>query len=205
MSEAEGLQNFLGKYLKWKVKLWCGVMLLKLDIQCMELEMEITNYQSYGKGDRYELLCDNEISFKYGEYINYSTKQGLLFSFEIENLEEKLSDFLGVKMKKREILNFIVPDFEFEFCPSHSMDEEECGGSESEISEAAVKWKVKLWCGVMTDNYFLTSFGESEARVLRDYLRLVIGKIDKNSAEIQEYIKAGLIWDYRAYLAENKW
>ncbi len=67
-----------------------------------------------------------------------------------------------------------------------------------------LKWKVKLRCGVMTDNYFLTSFGESEARVLRDYLRLVIGKIDKNSAEIQEYIKAGLIWDYRAYLAENK-
>ena len=49
MSEAEGLQNFLGKYLKWKVKLRCGVMLLKLDIQCMELEMEITNYQSYVK------------------------------------------------------------------------------------------------------------------------------------------------------------
>jgi hypothetical protein len=93
-------------------------------------------------------------------------------------------------------LDFIEPDFEFDFCPSNNKvkpDEYTYAVSKHEISLAIVEWKVNLWCEGLTDNYFSTSLDKEECKVLRDYLRLVMGKLDKDSIEIQEYVKAGFI------------
>ena len=57
-----------------------------------------------------------------------------------------------------------------------------------------MEWKINLWDGGLTDNYFSTTFDKNDLRVLRDYLRLVIGKLDKNSPEIKKYVDSGLIY-----------
>lgn len=99
-------------------------------------------------------------------------------------------------MKERETLAFIEPDFEFEFHPSYNLVESGeyfYAAPGHEMSVAIVEWKVNLWSGGLTDNYFSTSLNKAEMRVFRDYLRLVMGKLDKDSIEIQEHINAGLI------------
>lgn len=61
------------------------------------------------------------------------------------------------------------------------------------MSTPIMEWKVNLWSEGLTCNYFSTTFDKDEMRVLRDYLRLVIGKANIDNDDIKEHIEAGLI------------
>ena len=62
------------------------------------------------------------------------------------------------------------------------------------MSSTMMEWKVYLWNGGLTDHYFSITFYQDDLLVLRDYLQLVIGKLNKNSLKIKEYIDARIIY-----------
>ena len=61
------------------------------------------------------------------------------------------------------------------------------------MSAAIMEWKVRLWQDGLTDNYFSTILEKEYMRILRDYLRLVVGKLGKDSIEIRELVAKGII------------
>lgn len=172
-------------------------MWLKLDLKGMRIDLQIKRYQPFG-GENWDCQwCDVDCSFDFPGCISYSMHDAeVLLSCEIDTLESKLDAFINDRIKEKEMLSFIEPDFEFDFFPSYNMVEAgelEYAPPGHEMSAAIVEWKVNLWSDRLTKNYFSTTLYKNDVRVLRDYLRLVIGKFDKNGTEIQEYFKAGLI------------
>lgn len=172
-------------------------MWLKLDLEGMKLELQIKGYQPSNIENRNDQWCKVDFSFRFQECINYSRQDDEVFlSCEIETLESKLDDFIEDKIKEKETLDFLEPDFEFVFFPNYNKGESGAStyaAPEHEMSVAIVEWKVNLWCHGLTDNYFSNSLVKEECIVFRDYLRLVMGKLNKNSIVIQEYAKAGFI------------
>ena len=120
----------------------------------------------------------------------------VLLSCEVEELEAKLDDFINDKIIKSETLEFIEPDFVFEFQPGYNMVEAgvcSYAAPGHEMSAAFMVWKVRLWQDGLTDNYFSTTLEKEDMRILRDYLRLVVGKLGKDSIEIRELVAKGII------------
>lgn len=172
-------------------------MWLKLELCGMKLEFRVKGYQTSSKECWDYQWCDVDFAFRFLGCIDYSKQNDeVLLSCEIENLESEIDDFINNKIKEKKTMDFIEPDFKFEFRPSYNMVE---AGEyvyitpEYKMSKGVVEWKVFLWDDGLTDNYFSTILYKDDLRVLRDYLRLVIGKLNIDSFEIQEHIKAGLI------------
>ena len=105
--------------------------------------------------------------------------------------------FMSQFQYTRKTLQLIEPDFVFEFTPNNNRvhtEKTEYLTLENELSSTMMEWKVYLWNGGLTDHYFSITVYKDDLLVLRDYLQLVIGKLDKNSLKIKEYIDAGIIY-----------
>lgn len=172
-------------------------MWLKLDLKGMKIELQIKGYLPSDRENWDYQWCDVDFSFVFRGCIDYSRMDDeIILSCEVEELERKINDFIHNKITKRETLELIEPDFVFDFIPSYNMVE---SGEYTnvapghEMSTAIMEWKVNLWNGGLTDNYFSTALDKDDLRVLRDYLRLIMGKLDKDSDEIKAYANAGLI------------
>lgn len=172
-------------------------MWLKLDLEGMKVQLQIKGYQPSSRDYWDFQWCKVDFVFVFPGCINY-TKQDdeVLLSCEVEELESKLDDFINDKIIKSETLEFIEPDFVFEFQPSYNMVEAgvcSYAAPGHEMSAAIMVWKVHLWQGGLTDNYFSTTLGKEDMKNLRDYLRLVMGKLSKDSIEIRELVGKGMI------------
>lgn len=172
-------------------------MWLKLDLEGMKIELNIKGYQPSDNESWDYQWCDVDFSFMFPDCINYSKQDDeVMLSCEIETLESKIDDFINDRIKEKETLEFIEPDFAFEFTPSYNKVESgeySYAAPGHEMSTPIMEWKVNLWSGGLTCNYFSTTFDKDEIRVFRDYLRLVTEKANIDNDDIKEHIKAGLI------------
>ena len=173
-------------------------MWLKLDLEGMKIELQIKGYQPSDRDNWDYQWCSVDFSFVFPNCINYSkTDDEVMLSCEVEQLEKTIDDFINNRLVEKESIELIEPDFVFVFLPSYNMveaGEYTYAAPGHEMSSAVMEWKINLWDGGLTDNYFSTTFDKNDLRVLRDYLRLVIGKLDKNSPEIKKYVDSGLIY-----------
>ena len=99
-------------------------MWLRLDLEGMKVQLQIKGYQPSSRDYWDFQWCKVDFTFAFPECINY-TKQDdeVLLSCEVEELEAKLDDFINDKIIKSETLEFIEPDFVFEFQPGYNMEE----------------------------------------------------------------------------------
>ena len=172
-------------------------MWLKLNIEGMKIELQISNYQQSNKENWDDNWCNIDFSFVFQGCINYSGTSSVMLSDEVEELEKTITGFIDGKFKERKTLQLIEPDFVFEFTPNNNRvhtEKTEYLTLENEMSSTMMEWKVYLWNGGLTDHYFSITYYKDDLLVLRDYLQLVIGKLDKNSLKIKEYIDAGIIY-----------
>lgn len=172
-------------------------MWLKLNLNGMEIELQIKGYQPSNCENWDNQWCNVDFSFKFHNSINYSGTGEIMLSCEVEELERKIDDFINDRIPKREIFELIEPDFVFDFKPSYNLVEfGEClyASPGHEMSVPIMEWKVNLWNGGLTDNYFSTTFDKNDLTILRDYLKLIIGKFDKSDDEITAYFSAGVIY-----------
>ena len=172
-------------------------MWLRLDLEGMKVQLQIKGYQPSSRDYWDFQWCKVDFAFAFPECINY-TKQDdeVLLSCEVEELEAKLDDFINDKIIKSETLEFIEPDFVFELRPGYNKVEAgvcSYAAPGHEMSAAFMAWKVRLWQDGLTDNYFSTTLDKEDMRILRDYLRLVMGKLSKDCIEIRELVAKGMI------------
>ena len=172
-------------------------MWLKLDLEGMKVQLQIKGYEPSSRDHWDFQWCKVDFTFVFPGCLNYMKQDDeVLLSCEVEELEAKLDDFINDKIIKSETLEFIEPDFVFEFQPGYNMEEAgvcSYAAPGHEMSAAFMVWKVRLWQDGLTDNYFSTTLEKEDMRILRDYLRLVVGKLGKDSIEIRELVAKGII------------
>lgn len=172
-------------------------MWLNLDLEGMKIELNIKGYQPSDRVCWDCQWCNVDFLFVFSDCIKYSRKDDeVMLSCEIETLESMIDDFINDRTKEKETLELIEPDFVFVFIPSYNKvksEEYSYVTSGHETSAAMMEWKVNLWSGGLTCNYFSTTLDKDEMRIMRDYLRLVIGKTNIESDDIKEHIESGVI------------
>ena len=122
-------------------------MWLKLNIEGMKIELQISNYQQSNKENWDDNWCDIDFSFVFQGCINYSGTSSVMLSDEVEELEKTITGFIDGKFKKRKILQLIEPDFVFEFTPNNNrvhIEKTEFLTLENEKSSTMMEWKVYL-------------------------------------------------------------
>ena len=88
-------------------------MWLKLNIEGMKIELQISNYQQSNKENWDDNWCDIDFSFVFQGCINYSGTSSVMLSDEVEELEKTITGFIDGKFKERKTLQLIEPDFVF--------------------------------------------------------------------------------------------
>ena len=53
--------------------------------------------------------------------------------------------------------------------------------------------KIFFWYEGLTDNFLSVTFDRTDLQYLRDYLFLIIGKIDKDNSVINEMVSKGIL------------
>ena len=172
-------------------------MWLKLNLEGMKLELQISNYEP-SETEHWDVQwCYVDYHFTFFNCIDYSKSwDPVLLSCEIEELENNINALLSGKIKKAERMELVEPDFEFVFYPKCYIQEGENGISvmpKQEIADISMEWEVHLWDDGLTANRFITVLDRQDMIILRDYLRLVMGSLSAESMEIQELIKSGKI------------
>lgn len=153
-------------------------MRLRLDLQGMRIDLEIKGYHNSNSNNKFDNWCQVSYSFVFPDCINYSKQDDeILLSCEVEDLKEMLDDFIDGKITEKITQGFIEPDFEFVFIPPRNKFETGecvCATTGFEMSPPVVEWKIQLWDGGLTDNYFSTTLTMEEIKAFRDYLSKVI-------------------------------
>ena len=173
-------------------------MWFKLSINGLEFEFQIKNYVPSSEGSWDIQWCDISFLFRFSDIIDISGRSQSMLSCEVENLESKIDDLINEKLSKRETLYTLESDFAFEFIPSCELNNDEYTlelSNQEEPYDGIMKWKVYLYdCYGLTNHYFSATLQRDDLKIFRDYLRLVMGKLNKNSPEIKNYVNSGIIY-----------
>ena len=94
-------------------------MQLKLDLEGIDLILGISNY-AYSTTWNDDLWTDDHISIS-SQYINYEINGESLECFEVEQLKNNIKTLLDGKKPENTEVEFIEPDLEFKFYPSHTL------------------------------------------------------------------------------------
>ena len=62
-----------------------------------------------------------------------------------------------------------------------------------EIADIYMDMKIFFWYEGLTDNFLSVTFDRTDLQYLRDYLFLIIGKIDKDNSVINEMVSKGIL------------
>jgi hypothetical protein len=148
-------------------------MWFRLPIDGFQLDFQIEHYhQSKDQGweDQWceiGFCVDNQSGIRYAFY-----EDETLLSCEVEEIEENLTLLLEGKLDAEKTLEFIEPDFQMTLFP------------QTDVAGIAMEWRVYFWNEGITESHLALSMIRSEIEYLRDYLRLVIGKIKPSQEQI---------------------
>lgn len=160
-------------------------MRFNIKLDGMEIWFAVKGYGPSTSDNWDSQWCDVDYSFEFEDVIHYEKENDeVLLSCEIEEMESVFTKLLENQYTEKFILSFIEPDFDFEIFPK------------DECTDLLVKWNVSLWHGGLTGNSFSTCMGRNDISAFRDYLRLIIGTLSKNSPEIKSLISKDIIKKY---------
>lgn len=76
-------------------------MWLKLNLEGMKIELQISDYQQSSKENWDDNWCYIDFSFVFQGCINYSGTSSVMLSYEVEELEKTITGFIDGKSKER--------------------------------------------------------------------------------------------------------
>lgn len=156
-------------------------MAFSLNIDGMEIYLNIKGYEKTNSENWHDTWCMVDFAFKFQGCIDYSKNDvEILLAYEVESLEEILTDLLEDRLQQtKELYSFIEPDFNFELYPKHKITDENPEvlyvRPGHEMIDVSADWIVNLWSdGALTANCFTIAMDREDIKKLRDYLRSII-------------------------------
>lgn len=172
-------------------------MWFKLDLCGIEMNMRIKEYEPSDKEKWDYQWCRVDFSFIGESWLNYQkANDEVLLSCEVEELAHSLDDLLNDKLSEIKTIECIEPDFNFILHPKRDLRNDpkytyiQKG---YEIADIYMEMKIFFWHEGLTDNYLSVTFDRNDLQSLRNYLFLIIGKIDKEDSVIKEMISEGVL------------
>lgn len=173
-------------------------MWLKLDLMGVDFHLQISDYASTTNENWDSKWCITNLSIISGNWLNYMIENNeVLLSFEVKELAEKLEQLLNDRLNEIVEIECIEPDFKFILYPKTNMRNNpkyEYIQEGYEIEDIKMEWIVYFWNGYLTNNYLSMEFDRDDIEYLSKYLNMIIGKIDKQSEEINEMVYRGLLY-----------
>ena len=175
-------------------------MQLKLDLEGIDLILGISNYVHSTTWDD-DLWTDDYVSIS-GQYINYEINGESLECFEVEQLKNNLKTLLDGNEPENTEIEFMEPDLEFKFYPSHTLKTGEGGydyiAPGHEFVDCFAELKINLFLnGVLSGHSITLSLDRGDIEKIYNYLRLVTKEIDENNSVIIDYINKGIMLDFQ--------
>ena len=157
-------------------------MWLELDASGIEIKLRITGYAPSTKTDWDSQWCQCDFLFSSGAWLNYYKENDeVLLSCEVEELEEYLTKLLNNELLEVREIACIEPDFIFVLHPQLNRREDPKYTYVQpgyEIEDIYLEWKVFFWDDGLTDNHLVVTLDRDGIKELRDYLSLLIKKLD---------------------------
>lgn len=169
-------------------------MWLKIDLDGINFQLEITNYtQLEDRSDYPEEWCNVSMKYQSGEWLDYVVdRQQLLLSDEVDDLQSALSRFLNDEFMNAEVLGFAEPDIEFILYPKRDVRADPnllyISPDADPILDILMDLRVSFWNGGLTANYLSLCMDREDIEMLHKYLMLVTEKMDVDSKDIQKMI-----------------
>lgn len=155
-------------------------MSIQIDAAGIIIDLLVKGYRKSNKDNWDEQWCKCDFAFRSDSWLSYqSVDNEVLLSYEIEELEQSLTQLLNGEITEKKMIEPIEPDFKFILYP-----EEDLRNNPNytyvqpgyEIVDIYLEWRVYFWNKGLTDNYLTVTLGREEITMLRDYLRTVIKK-----------------------------
>lgn len=155
-------------------------MSIQIDAAGIIIDLLVKGYRKSNKDNWDEQWCRCDFAFMSDSWLNYqSVDNEVLLSYEIEELEQSLTQLLNGEITEKKMIEPIEPDFKFILYP-----EEDLRNNPNytyvqpgyEIVDIYLEWRVYFWNEGLTDNYLTVTLGREEITMLRNYLRTVIKK-----------------------------
>ena len=154
-------------------------MQLNLDLDGIEFRFRITKYEKSNSENLYKLYnqwCIVELSLRSGSWLNYQISSEVLLSYEVEEIRDKISDFLEDKIQLQEELGFVEPDLTFIINPKVDID-----------------LQIHFWDEGLTANYLSLCFDRNNLECLLVYLRYITKEIQTDDEMLQKLIADNVI------------
>lgn len=160
-------------------------MWLKLDLEGIIFKLQIRGYSCSPEEECDDKWCKTDFSFTSGEWLNYSRENYEVFlSSEVKILLRYLDKFLACEFSTKEELYFSEPDFEFTLF------------SKKETENSYMDMRIAFWNeDYMTNNFLSMTLDRIEIKYLSNYLKLVSGRMYKQSQEILDMIELGILYN----------
>lgn len=172
-------------------------MWFKLNLNGIVMNMRIKGYEPSEKDKWDYQWCDVDFSFVSESWLNYQRDNDeVLLSCEVEELAQALDDLLTDRLSEVKTIECIEPDFNFILHPKRDLRNDPkytYVQKGYEIADIYMDMKIFFWYEGLTDNFLSVTFDRTDLQYLRDYLFLIIGKIDKDNSVINEMVSKGIL------------
>lgn len=172
-------------------------MWFKLNLNGIVMNLRIKGYEPSEKEKWDYQWCDVDFSFVGESWLNYQRDNDeVLLSCEVEELAQALDDLLADRLLEVKTIECIEPDFNFILHPKRDLRNDpkytyiQKG---YEIADIYMDMKIFFWNEGLTDNFLSITFDRTDLQYLRDYLLLIIGKMDKENSAIKEMVSKGIL------------
>lgn len=172
-------------------------MWFNLDLCGINMYLRIKGYEPSNK-DKWDIQwCNVDFSFVCESLLNYRRDNDeVLLSCEIEELSYLLDELLSDRLSEIKSMECIEPDFQFVLHPKRDLRKDPKYAyikKGYEIADIYMEMKIFFWDDGLTDNFLSIKFYREDIQYLRNYLFLIIEKIDKNHQCIVDMIKKGIL------------